>query len=671
MLQIPAKLIKWLKRGLLILGIALIITGLLMSFIYNIVLAPCSTNSFTLKTDPNFPVFGRQVDFDSILYKPLSEYDVYSPNRPALVLVHGFTSSKVYYQGLAYELTKRGFVCLAITANGHSASGGAFTPTWENLTLSAVKYLRDNSAILGVDVNRIGLIGHSMGSFSVTVASILDQELNNFWINATVGIGGPFLNISEGFGEGLAYFMGNPMVYPNLWYNIDLAVQNVVIAGRTNVTRPYNYMNIIGSEDQAFSVASAYELVYGMSPPSFWAGYGIADQSQIVPSTTYGTFNGSARRLVVIPGLDHLLEGQDETTVIEVINWFEAAMKLSTNPSYPGALDPQSINIVGVSLSGLLTSLGGLIITLPLVAYFGNWLKPEMIIPKNAMNMKKKDKRTMILLYGVIFVSLSFSVAPIITTLNLQSLIPTDFLASTLIALPLLIQGLLLIPVILVLLWYEHRKFNLELSDYGITKELKPYLKAALYGILLFLVLYVTLNLGGSATLHNMFIWRLLGFFELFLYIFIGALVFEFFFRGMIQNKLYQFKNQSSFFPTSWMEIIKAAIITGVIEGLAMGVMVTMLLSYGGFDVVSSNMGGMIPQNMGISFSWLPPMYIVIPGACILIEIALGIIRAGLYREINRNIMASSLFIALTLAWLISILLPAVNPYAPRFVFMT
>ncbi|MHA1649152.1 MAG: alpha/beta hydrolase family protein, partial [Candidatus Helarchaeota archaeon] len=600
--------INRLKKGSLIASICLIAVGLISSLIFNVFLSPCTKQQFSIMTDSEFPIFGTQFEIDCNLYEPKSQYDFYGSQRPALVLVHGFMSSKVYFQGLAYELTKRGFVCLTISANGHSASGGAFTPTWENATLSAVKYLHESSTILKIDINRIGLIGHSMGSFSVSVASILDQELGNYWINATVGIGGPFLNITRGFGPGFAYFLGNPVIYPNLWYDPETAMTNVIIEGRTNLTRPYNYMNIIGDHDEAFSQNSAYEVVYGMSSPAFWAAQGVADQSQIVPSTTYGIFNGSARRLVVIPGLGHAAEGQHRTTAIEIIDWFEESMKLKAESNYPGSLNPNTIMIEWTSMSGMLAAFGGLLLLLPLVAYLGNWLKPEIAIPKNAMKMEKRDKWRMFLIYGIVFVGIAFSVSPLINGLNLLELIPTDFLASNLLTLPLLIQGLLLIPMIFILMWYERRRYGLDWTDFGFSKEWRSYLRAALYGFLLFIIPYIILNLASSSVMHNLVIWRIVGFFETFLYVFIAMLVFEILFRGLIQNKLYEFQTDTGFIPTRWKEIIKAAIITGTIEGLALGIITTMLLASGGFDVFSTNMGGMIPQNMGITLSWIPPM---------------------------------------------------------------
>ncbi|MHA1130980.1 MAG: hypothetical protein ACTSQQ_09240, partial [Candidatus Helarchaeota archaeon] len=465
--------------------------------------------------------------------------------------------------------------------------------------------------------------------------------------------------------------LNNPIIYPTVWYNSSNALNNVIIEGRTSLLRPFNYLNIIGIKDEAFSQTSAYELVFGMSTPAFWAAQGVSSQAEIQTYTTYGDFNGSARRLVIIPGVDHLFEGQSKTTVNETVYWFEQAMKLPAESSYPGTLDSSTILIEATSLTGGLTMIGGFVLIIPAIAYLSNWLKPEMVIPQRAMEMKKNDKRKMFLIYGVIFIGISFAVSPIIMGLDLLHLIPTDFLGSNLIALPLLIQGLLMIPAILILIWYEKRTFSLEASDFGLSRNLKPYLQAALYGLLLFTIIYITSNIGLTETMHSVAIWRITGFLELFLYIFIGMAVFEILFRGLIQNKLYRFKENSGLISTRWREILKAALITGLIEGLALGIITTMLLAAGGFDVFSANMSGMMPQNMGISISWLPPLFIVLPVIFVVIEIVFAILKAGLYRGINRNFMASALFTALALTWLISALLPAINPYAPRFVFMT
>jgi hypothetical protein len=79
----------------------------------------------------------------------------------------------------------------------------------------------------------------------------------------------------------------------------------------------------------------------------------------------------------------------------------------------------------------------------------------------------------------------------------------------------------------------------------------------------------------------------------------------------------------------------------------------------------------MIPQGMGISLSFLPPLFILIPLVFVVIEIIFAILKSWLYRKSNNNILASTMFVALALAWIFSVIMPAITLYAPRLVFMT
>ncbi|MHA1270652.1 MAG: alpha/beta hydrolase family protein [Candidatus Helarchaeota archaeon] len=669
MLAISKKWIKIIEKSLLVVGLVLLSIGLLLTLIFNVFLSPSVISHFTLKTAPEFTFFGQEFEFDCMIYEPKPEYNVYGNNRPVIVMVHGFMSSKIYFKGLAFELNKRGFVCLSITAPGHSASGGALAPTWENATLSAVKYLRDYNSTLRIDPNRIGLVGHSMGAFSVSVASILDQELGNYWINATVALGGPFLNITNGFGTGFEVFLNIPYIYPNIYYNPEIAMENVIIEGRTNITRPYNYMNIIGANDQAFSVSSAYELVYGMSSPTFWSKQGVSDQNQIISGNTYGSFNGTARRLVVIPDIGHIIEGQVKITCVEVIDWFEESMKLKSESNYPGTLNQNTILEEYRASSIPCFVIGAIILILPLTIYFGNWLKEKEIKPpKNAIELESKKMWLMFLIYGGIFVGFSFLATPIIHGLGLINLIPTDFLGSNIISLPLLVQGLLMLIPIIILILLEKKHFGMNLNDFGINFNYKSNLKNALYATLLISTLYVLLNLALSWTIHNLIVWRVISFVELFVQIFIAMIIFEIMFRGMIQNKLSRYRKSTLIFIPAWKELFISSIISGVIEGLGIGIIVTGVLMVGGmpFDLSS-----IMPSNMGISFQYLPPLQILIPLIFIILEIIFNLIKSWIFRKSNNNILASALFMALILAWILSVILPAISIYAPRLVFLT
>ena len=671
MLKFSKKWINIIKRGLLITGLALIAIGLVISLTFNVILAPCIQSNFFLKTSPEFTVFGNELEFDCMLFEPKPEYNIYEDNRPALVMVHGFISSKVFFRGMAYELNKRGIVCLLITANGHAASDGGFTPTWENITLSAVKYLRDYNETLKIDTNRIGLVGHSMGSFSVTVSSIMDQELGNFWINSTVGIGGPFLNISRGFGPGFSLILRNPYIYPNVWYDAEEAIENAVIEGRTNLTRPYNYMNIIGDKDEAFSLRSAYELVYGMSTPEFWTKQGVNNQNEIISGQLYGDYNGTARKLYVLPGIDHLFEASLKSSCIAVIDWFEESMNLKSETNYQ-PLNPNTIT-EEIMLSAMVwLILGTIILFIPMTVYLGNLFKTkENKLPENARKVEKKKMWQMFLIYGVTFIGISFLTTPIIHGLGLINLIPTDFLISNILSLGILVQGLLMIPFLIIITIFEKRKYNMKLNDFGIQLGVKSNIKNTMYGILLLSTLFIGLNLALTTSMHNVFIWRIFSFLQLFMYLFIGLIIFEVMFRGMIQNKLSRYRHGSLMFIPAPKELFFSSVISGIIEGFGLGVIVTGILWVGGMDVFSADMGGMIPQDMGISFGAIPPLFLIIPVIFIILEVVLGFLKSWIFRKSNNNIIASALFVALFLAWILSVIMPATAMYAPRFVFMT
>jgi pimeloyl-ACP methyl ester carboxylesterase len=644
----------------MITGLGLIVFGLLTSVFFQFILVPCTTNASFIKNSPEFPVYGQYFDIDTTLYQPKSAYDIYGNERPAVVLVHGFASSKVYFHDLAEELTKRGFVCLAITANGHSASSGAFTLTWENVTLSAVKYLRDYSSALRIDTNRIGLVGHSLGAFSVLIASIMDQKMGNNWINATIGIGGPALNITN---SGLYRIISDEYIYPHLWFNLSTALEIAILKGKMNITCPYNFLNIIGDKDEMFSLKDAYQFVYGSSTPDFWTAYGISNYSMILPGTRYSDFNGTARKLVVLSGVDHLLEGSDTETISETVDWFEESMKLKGEGTYPGPLDP-SIILGGIRETIVLVAvIGSLISVIAFVKFYGNLLRPKMIFPKNAIRITRRSKWKMILLYGGSFIGISFTTFLFIDLLSLEDFLSTDFLGANLLTLPFLIQGTLMVPVIITFMWYEKKKFHMELSDFGITRSFRSYIKAAIYGILLFLTLYTFLNMLSSTGLQNLYIWRIFGFLQVFLYIFLGMITFEILFRGMVQNKFYGHN------MPAWKEIIQSGLISGIIEGLGLGLIIISLLTSIHLDIFPFLFGHSPTIIEAPSFSF-SEQFLLIP-IIIAIEIIFSLLRASIYRKMNRNFLASTLFSALFIAWVLVSFLPSTTLLTFRLVFMT
>ncbi|MBR5382572.1 MAG: alpha/beta hydrolase [Clostridia bacterium] len=131
--------------------------------------------------------------------------------RPAVIVTHGYLNSAEMQDANAIELSRRGYVVLALDMydHGHSdindeiyqnfAAYGAFLSTWApfwlNSMYDAVQYMYDQAYVLKDEAGNgiIGITGHSMGGFSSTIAVANDER--DF---ATNGYRKIYANLTEG-----------------------------------------------------------------------------------------------------------------------------------------------------------------------------------------------------------------------------------------------------------------------------------------------------------------------------------------------------------------------------------------------------------------------------------------------------------------------------------------
>ena len=87
---------------------------------------------------------------------------------PGILAVHGYINSRETQSGFAIEYARRGYVVLALDQTGHGFSGGfAFGNGFGGP--DGLRYLRSLDI---VDVNNIGMEGHSMGGGSILAAAL-------------------------------------------------------------------------------------------------------------------------------------------------------------------------------------------------------------------------------------------------------------------------------------------------------------------------------------------------------------------------------------------------------------------------------------------------------------------------------------------------------------------
>lgn len=110
------------------------------------------------------------VELAAMLYRPPSA----TPEHPApgVMVSHGLINTREMQSAFAIELARRGFVVLAIDMTGHGYSGGVLrTDAFGGP--DSLRYLR---ALPYVDINNIGLEGHSMGGAPVQAAAAAMPE---------------------------------------------------------------------------------------------------------------------------------------------------------------------------------------------------------------------------------------------------------------------------------------------------------------------------------------------------------------------------------------------------------------------------------------------------------------------------------------------------------------
>jgi hypothetical protein len=131
--------------------------------------------------------------------------------RPAVVVTHGYLNSAEMQDANAIELSRRGYVVLALDMydHGHSASSkdntGGFFGFWTTAMYDAASYMYDQPYVLKDAAGNgiIGVTGHSMGGFSSSMAVFTDEQTF-----AQTGIRKIYAELSEGSDYQFSAYVG-------------------------------------------------------------------------------------------------------------------------------------------------------------------------------------------------------------------------------------------------------------------------------------------------------------------------------------------------------------------------------------------------------------------------------------------------------------------------------
>lgn len=182
---------KKIPQLLLIVALVLVIVGSIAASAFNTGLGATSVKRISFETE-------RGV-LSGLLYMP--DGASASDPRPTVVVTHGYLNSAEMQDANAIELSRRGYVVLALDMydHGHSAGNdsntGSFLTFWPRALYDAVQYMYEQDYVLKDEAGNgiIGVTGHSMGGFSSSMALWYDEQ--DF---ATTGIRKIYTGISMG-----------------------------------------------------------------------------------------------------------------------------------------------------------------------------------------------------------------------------------------------------------------------------------------------------------------------------------------------------------------------------------------------------------------------------------------------------------------------------------------
>lgn len=303
------------KRTLIVLAIALvlILVGSLFAGLFNSSMGSVKVSRISFDTDKG--------TLSGLLYLP-KDASAENP-KPTVVVTHGYLNSAEMQDANAIELSRRGYVVLALDMydHGHSKINKDFYPGTEFFDLwgtfwmysmnDAVQYMYEQPYVLkDADGNGIiGVTGHSMGGFSSTVALAFDEQ---------AALAGSVRKIYCGLTE------GSDFSYSGL-IGVDVKAADSLGGGRImgKVAAHYDEFFFNNPEDPAGTVRYKDYV----STPD---GQAFLQTTSAKENTWYDTSDGG-KRIIYEPSQTHPWNHFSKTTTSYAVEFYQTAFAKYTN----------------------------------------------------------------------------------------------------------------------------------------------------------------------------------------------------------------------------------------------------------------------------------------------------------------------------------------------------
>ena len=319
-----------------------------------------------------------------LLYMPkgASEQDP----RPTVVVTHGYLNSAEMQDANAIELSRRGFVVLALDQYDHGHSdldnkvytGTSFmeiwAPFWINSMHDAVAYMYEQPYVLKDEAGNgiIGVTGHSMGGFGSTMALAMDEQEA-----MATGVRKIYCGLTE----------GSDFMYTG-FFGVDVVAADALGGGRTMGKVAAQYDEFFFN-DPTVEGGTVRHKDYVSTPD----GMAFLQQSSPAKANTWYDTADGGRRIIYEPAQTHPWNHFSATTTAYAVAFYTEAFADYADKLNP--IDPASqmwqwkegfecLALVGFVL--LILAIAQLVIELP---FFSKAKTGELAVQPAAQGGKK------------------------------------------------------------------------------------------------------------------------------------------------------------------------------------------------------------------------------------------------------------------------------------------
>lgn len=447
---------------------------------------------------------------DGILLRAL----LYIPNSatntnpaPAIVSSHGYNNSAEVQNMNAVELSKRGYVVMAIDAYSHGRSGidsvnmdhGGLVPDMGGY--SALQYV---ASLPFVDKDRIGMVGHSMGCGVIQIAALRAFTANE--TDPSIAVPAALLLTSNAF-------------------NTDAESKELAYA-----KYPVNVGDIFGEYDEwtegMWGVKKGSEINVtpkaiagmGFSGAKYGSYYNFGADAELTREQAIEAAANKTLRVLYQPKIDHPRVHFSSTAEKYVLEFFDITLKAG-NETLASTSQTWYWKEVGtgIALLGFFIFLAPFALLLLKTPFFAGIVKPEPVAPTVVSDKKSRLTYWLIYIGCLLPAPLIFywAVGYCIDIPNMGRTVPIVLQASKYFQLPTvngivvtnLIVGAILLAVFILTYQLLMKKNGNTIDNLGIKISVKNFFKSLLLAVIVFLSAYMLLVLVDYFFMTDFRLW--------------------------------------------------------------------------------------------------------------------------------------------------------------------